>query len=311
MKEIQFLFSGGLGNQIFQYFASRYISQNFNNLRIEYATSKSIKKGYRNLEINQLIREQIFISKEYNQISEKIYSKLIDYSPFLNKEFKGYIKSNLDLFNCLYCEKNIKFEDSLAILAKDLNFLMNRFKKLKIKGYWQNSNSYIDNLSFYRNLLIDTKRLIPLGISPNSYITIHIRRGDYLSKENFGYYNTKFSPIEFILLSLQLLPDENKSKKIYLISDDKKWAHNLAYLLSGRLGYKFLILDTKNLLEDWVICRHASINICANSSFSYSAALLNNENLGNKLRCIIPQWINKDSSAFEKGWLNPNGFIEI
>ena len=53
------------------------------------------------------------------------------------------------------------------------------------------------------------------------------------------------------------------------------------------------------------------INICSNSTFSFTAALLNNENKDGKLRCIVPQWINRDETAYEKGWLKPNGFIEI
>ncbi len=311
MKEIQFLFDGGLGNQIFQYFASKHIELNFNSLIIKYASSKSIKNGYRNLDINELIREPIFISKEYDQIGERIYSKLINHLPLLNKKLKGHLKSNLDLLNCLYYEKNREFEDSLINLKKDLNFLKNRISKLKIKGFWQNPKSYLDNLDFYSNLIIDTKRLIPPDIKPNSYIIIHVRRSDYLLKENFELYYTNYSIIEYILLAIQLLPEENKSKPIYIISDDKKWANDLIYLLSDKLGYKFFSLETKNHLQDWAIFRHASINICANSSFSYSAALLNNENSDNKLRCIVPQWINKNKSAFEKGWLNPNGFIEI
>ena len=57
--------------------------------------------------------------------------------------------------------------------------------------------------------------------------------------------------------------------------------------------------------------RHSSINICSNSTFSYTAALLNHDNLDRKVRSIIPQWIDKDCSASEKGWLVPEGFIEI
>ena len=41
MKEIKFIFDGGLGNQLFQYFASKYISLNFNQFQIKYELSKS------------------------------------------------------------------------------------------------------------------------------------------------------------------------------------------------------------------------------------------------------------------------------
>ena len=42
MKEVQFIFNGGLGNQIFQYLASRYISEKFINFKINYALSEDM-----------------------------------------------------------------------------------------------------------------------------------------------------------------------------------------------------------------------------------------------------------------------------
>ena len=88
MQEVQFVFNGGLGNQIFQYFASKYISRNFNNLNLSYALSKHILNGYRNYELDELIKEPIKISKEFSQYGEKIYSKLIKNLPILNKSNK-------------------------------------------------------------------------------------------------------------------------------------------------------------------------------------------------------------------------------
>ena len=147
---------------------------------------------------------------------------------------------------------------------------------------------------------------------PDKYISIHIRRGDYISNEAlFKAYFSKFSPVEFILLALNLLPQESENMPIYLISDDKDWANNFLTFLSSKSRYRFYTVDSKNLFEDWAILRHSSINICANSSFSYTAALLNYENLDKKLRCIVPQWFSEDLSSFGKGWLSPKGFIEI
>ena len=313
MKEIKFIFDGGLGNQLFQYFASKYISLNFNQFQIKYELSKSISSGYRNLEINKLIKEPIKIYSEYDNFCEKFYSKLIQNWPILGESFKRKLISKIFLINSLYYEKNknYNFQDSLSLLKNDLYLIRNRFSKLKIKGFWQNPKSYLENLNYFNNLLIDTKQFIPSGIQPNNYITIHIRRGDYFLKENFERYQTNFSSIKFILLALQLLPEENKSKPIYLISDDQAWVNNLVFLLSGKFGFKFLTIKTKDILVHWSLMRHASINICSNSTFSYTAALLNNENSESKLRCIVPQWIQKDVSAYEKGWLNPQGFFEI
>ena len=45
MIKLNFIFDGGLGNQIFQYLASKYISQNFNNININYKISEHIQNG--------------------------------------------------------------------------------------------------------------------------------------------------------------------------------------------------------------------------------------------------------------------------
>ena len=62
---------------------------------------------------------------------------------------------------------------------------------------------------------------------------------------------------------------------------------------------------------DWTILRNSKLNICANSTFSYSAAILNYKNISSKLRCIVPQWISKDKSSKEIGWISLPGFFDL
>lgn len=313
MKQLQFVFDGGLGNQIFQYFALKYIQKNFPDFNFKCALSDHILNGYRSFELNLLVKKHIEINKEFNQYGEKIYSRMINNIPILSKFQKRQFKSKIDFINCLYNEKDyFSNKNTLLTLSEDLSLIKESFNKLKVKGFWQNPSCYIEDLSYFRNLLIDTQKIVYDNLLPNEYITIHIRRGDYLSKKNlFERYYTKFSPVKFILLSLNLLPQDSELLPIYIISDDQKWANSLVDLLSARKKNKFFTLETKNDIEDWAILRHSSINICSNSTFSYTAALLNTNNLDRKLRCIIPQWIANDKSSFEKGWLTPEGFIEI
>ena len=149
-------------------------------------------------------------------------------------------------------------------------------------------------------------------LKPNNYISIHIRRGDYLSNKGIlHHYFCKFSPVEFILLSLNLIPSELNNYPIYFISDDLNWRNEIVEILSKRINNKFIFINQMDDLTEWSILRCAAINICSNSTFGYTAALLNSENVDQKLRCILPQWININETAYEKGWLIPNGFIEI
>jgi len=313
MNKVQFILEGGLGNQLFQFFASKYIEKNFQSLDIKYGLSEHILEGYRDFDLNKILKHPIKIEREFAQYGEKIYNKIINNLLFLNKIQKVRLKSRFDLINGLYHEKEfLSYKDPLKILCKDLNCLNKKLKKLKIKGYWQNPDCYLNNLDYYRNLLIDTKPLIVSRGLPEKYITIHLRRGDFLSKKSScDFYYSKFSPVAFILLSLNLIPQDSKSYPIYIISDDKEWSKKLMFSLSSSINKNFFIIDSDDHFEDWAIMRHSIINICSNSTFAYTAAFLNNQNLDRKLRGIIPQWIDKDFSAFEKGWLIPPGFIEI
>ena len=65
MIDTKFIFNGGLGNQIFQYLASKYISNNIKFSKVSYALSESILKGNRNFQLNELLTEPINIKSLY------------------------------------------------------------------------------------------------------------------------------------------------------------------------------------------------------------------------------------------------------
>ena len=314
MLDIEFVFNGGLGNQIFQYLASKEISNNFHNIDLCYSLSNYIIKGSRSFDLNQLLIKPIKVETKKSDFRDEIISKIINRIPLLNQKHKSSIKFKLNLLNNLYFEdsENNNFNDPLLKLIKDINLLQNKKKKLKIYGFWQNPSTYLSNLKNSIDFLIDTKELLPRNIESNNYITIHIRREDYYSRKDIiDFYFSKFSPVEYIILSLKLIPNEYQNMPIFLLSDDKYWSNKLTKILSNSLDRNIKVIKNTNQLEDWAILRHASINICSNSTFSFTAALLNNENKDSKLRCIVPQWINKEETAYKKGWLDADGFIEI
>ena len=314
MKEVQLIFNGGLGNQIFQYLASKIISEKFINLKVKYGLSEYILNGGRNFEINKILLEPLKISKGYKQYGEKVYNKILEKIVLLPQFEKDKIKFKLNLINRIYYEKKSSdiIKDSLEKLLYDLIILENKISKLKIQGFWQNPSSYIKRLEDYNKLFINTEKLLPLEFVPNNYISIHIRKGDYfLNKNSIDSYYSRFSPLYFIITALKLIPKDLINMPIYLISDDKNWRNKTVNILSCCTEQKIKYIKTKNHFVDWAILRHSAINICSNSTFSYTAALLNNVNKERKLRCIVPQWINKKESAYEKGWLEPEGFIDL
>ena len=65
MAKAQFIFNGGIGNQIFQYLAAKYLIDNINNLKISYSLSSYILGGSRSFELNNLLVKPLLI-KKYN-----------------------------------------------------------------------------------------------------------------------------------------------------------------------------------------------------------------------------------------------------
>ena len=314
MLNTKFIFNGGLGNQIFQYYASKYISNNIKSINISYSLDNNLLNGERKFELNNLIKYPLNITEKSQRSFRRINEIIANNLPLLNENKKAKIRFQLDLLNKVYQEELLpsKFVDPLLKLSDDLKILRTKIKNLKIYGYWQNPSSYINELDDYKNLIINTRTLLPENLEPNKYITIHIRRSDYfLDKGTLDFYFSKFSPIKFIISSIQLLPSEYKNMSIYFLSDDKIWSNKINEVLSNSFSRKFTFIGSYNHFVDWSILRHSAVNICSNSTFSYTAALLNFENKDRKLRCIIPQWINSKQTAYEKGWLKPDGFIDI
>ena len=315
MSQLQFLLNGGLGNQIFQYLASKYITKLIPEVGINYSLSEYILKGYRNFEMNRILIEKINIKKEYKSFRSKLLKKIFNNIYLLNSVNARDLILKLKFLETI--EENefhhkYKFENTLVALYQKLKITKHSNSPIKVIGYWQNPSCYVDNIKNINLLFENTKKFLPSNFQSLKYITIHIRRGDFLEdKEKYFTYFSRFSEIQFILGSIKLIPREFESIPIYLISDDKEWGSKITSLIANNFKNKLLLLDNKDSIKTWCILNNSFINIVSNSTFSYTAALLNINNLNNKLRCILPKWISCKESAFEKGWLSPAGFIEI
>ena len=71
MINIQFVFNGGLGNQIFQFLASQEISNKFKNKSINYALSNYIISGVRNFELNKLLIKPLKVNSKDSNINDE------------------------------------------------------------------------------------------------------------------------------------------------------------------------------------------------------------------------------------------------
>ena len=309
--DLQFALTGGLGNQIFQYLASQYILKTFSNIKISY----SFNSNDRNFDLNSLLVNKIDLQSEIKHSFIKRFNYKLTKNFINKKDSDIIIKHRLSTLN-EFRETDFNFEQNiinrLELLKVKLGYLKNNPKRfLKIIGFWENPSSYINLIDQFNYFFINTHKFLPAYIKSNNYICMHIRRGDYVdSKEQIQSLLSRYSSIQHLINSLIILPDKYEKLPLYIVTDDKLWTNSWAYLFAEKFKKEIKVLSNESII-DWSIMRHASINISANSTFSYTAALLNSTNKRNKLRCIIPQWHRSKESTYEKGWNTPNGFIEI
>ena len=142
MSEIQFIFSGGLGNQIFQYLSSLYIANKLKNSNISYALSDHLINGNREFELNQLLVNKITLEKEIKiNLLRKFNYKLIkklnirqNRENIINK--KLFFLKEISSYDFNYQNKIV---NPLALLLEKLN---KSESQVKITGHWQNPISF-------------------------------------------------------------------------------------------------------------------------------------------------------------------------
>lgn len=146
-----------------------------------------------------------------------------------------------------------------------------------LEGYWACEKYYRDILNILRSKIKfpksqNVQNIIAKGqMKKENSVSIHIRRGDYLDPENaamFGGICTE----EYYEAAEQYVRENVEKPHFYLFSDDAD------YLRSHYSGEEYTIVDWNTGddsfydMELMSCCKH---NICANSTFSFWGARLN------------------------------------
>lgn len=251
-------FKGGLGNQMFQY------------ALVEALRSKGREVCcnlgfYRNHpESMPFVLDQVFLNLELNEISDNIFEKIDKKWRKIKSDEKALKNFELDYRNrFFYVEKEDCKYDKNIFKTKDCTFV----------GYWQTEKYFktirkkIIKLYTFENIEL---KLEKLGRQiENQYVSVHIRRGDYLNTSLFHTFTIDYY-IKAIRYIERIMPGVN----FIFFSDDTNWVKN-------NFELKNMIVCEANLFEnykDWydmylmTLCRG---NIIANSSFSWWGAWLN------------------------------------
>lgn len=161
-----------------------------------------------------------------------------------------------------------------------------------IIGYWQN-HKYFENLNseIFEELTIkpiyleDIKNYINLIQSDRNSVSVHIRRGDYITDKE-AYNLMGVMPISYYKQAIDFIRTKKKDATFYFFSDDLDWVKR------NFKDSKFQFIDGKTDYADLHLMHNCKHNIIANSSFSWWGAFLNRN--PEKIVIAPKQWVKPD-----------------
>lgn len=274
---------GGLGNQMFQYATARRISC-VNNvpLKLDVSCFNTVSLDIpRKYELHVFsIKEDFASSEEVNKVKglnrnrvTSLFQRIVSKFPSIDKQ--SYI-----------CEKHFHFDPDILML-KDNVYL---------EGYWQSEKYFKDIEDIIKKefaIKIEPDKLnknFAESIKEAESVSIHVRRGDYISNQETNQYHGICTP-EYYYAAIDIMLCKLKKPHFLIFSDDPMWVkenlkieHSVSYIDHNGIdkGYEDLRLMT--------LCKH---HIIANSSFSWWGAWLCNNK--NKIVIAPKRWFNKQN----------------
>lgn len=289
MKIVKYI--GGLGNQMFIYAFSVALRETFKQKILVDTHYYKSRKFHNGLEIERIFGIHLTEAKLIDKLKMSWYfpNYWIDYH----------------LFGKLPAQKNTVRE--LPGQKVNLGLLEDSSDKF-YDGYWQ-SYQYFDS---YRDVILKeftfpninkedklNFKLTEILNNEENSVGIHIRRGDYL--KNWKYRG--LCGIDYYQKAIAYILEHIKFPKFFLFSDDIDWVkENVSPLLEG---YDVTYVNWNHSINSYrdmqlmTMCKNL---IIANSSFSWWAAYLNQNN---SIVVAPEKWINSfmDFRIQYKDWI--------
>lgn len=254
---------GGLGNQMFQYAFARVLAEKNEvpvklDTRFFCITKKEPGFTPRNFELT-------IFNNSYSIASESEIFSLCSMS-ILKTIIKKFGFKNSKIYN----EPNLDFQ-SEALSIKAPIYLNGYFQSYKyLLGF---ENIVREFFSFPIHELDAVNKKILDKIHNTTSISIHVRRGDYVTDEFTQQYHGNCS-LEYYMKAISLLASKNIDFTLFIFSDDSDWVKKQF----KDLPYLKIFIDHNNGMDSWkdmLLMSYCSHHIIANSSFSWWAAWLN------------------------------------
>ena len=284
---------GGLGNQMFQYAAGRRLAikhRTVLKLDLSFLLDRTPRDNftYRTYELDVFnIQGNIASPSETNRFVPN------------NRNIFYNIKRKLKWIKVITEPYSHFHEDVLS--APDNSY---------IDGYWQSEKYFKDVEDIIRSDFTLKPEMATINqeftkqISSCDSVSLHIRRGDYVSNSVINEYHGSCS-LEYYQEAVAKIATCVKNPHLFIFSDDLNWAKEH---LNFNYPIKFITHNgAEKSYEDlrlMSLCKH---NIIANSSFSWWGAWLNT-NPG-KIVIAPKKWFN--DSSINTDDLIPDSWVRI
>lgn len=252
---------GGLGNQMFQYAAGRRLANLHNtDLKFDFqGLNYKIKRNYALSIFN--INEKFATSREIGNLKfkrrnllKKIVAKIFNIPP---KHSLAHIK-----------EKYFNFDPEI----------LNQPNEVYLSGYWQSEKYFKDIEEIIRNEFTikypqtGKNKDFAKQINSCESVSIHIRRGDYISDAEVNQYHG-ICELDYYYSCIKQMTQKIDKPIFFVFSDEPAWTRE-----NFRIDYPTVIIEhnsPENAYEDLRLMSQCKHNIIANSSFSWWGAWLN------------------------------------
>ncbi|AKF24141.1 hypothetical protein YH65_01015 [Sulfurovum lithotrophicum] len=267
---------GGLGNQMFQYAFAYSMAHKTD------AVVKLDIEDFSNYDLREYELSLYNISLDLADIDE-IDKLKYEQETLFKKVARKLQRTSRPLSSYYYKESGFSYDSHVYELKDNVYF----------QGYWQSEKYFLD----YRDALLkefllkdglhQESRAYEKKINQSVSVSLHIRRGDYVSNAHTNSVHGTCS-LEYYKGAVRYLQSNSHPTHFFIFSDDLDWAkENLNFI--ENITFVSLDKDTPDHEEMYLMsqCKH---NIIANSSFSWWGAWLNQNE--DKIVVAPKKWFN-------------------
>lgn len=288
---------GGLVNQMFQYAVGRKLAiLNHTKLELDvyFLNDKTVREHFtiRNLELDSFTMEI--------ELAE-------------NNEVICFYRNNLfDRFRRKFGNMKIVNENGYFFHPELFDLKGNVY----LNGYWQSEKYFVDIREHLLNeftlkpelleQINDNPKLsgIKQQIQYTQSVSIHFRRGDYVSDSVTSQFHGTASP-DYYGKAIAFINERVPNPHFFLFTDDPDWVINQDIVKK----IPCTLAVTSNMHLDMHLMSQCKHNIIANSSFSWWGAWLNRNN---EKSVVAPKrWFAKDELNQQTVDLIPQSWIRL